>query len=102
MKIKINDNVKVLSGKEAGKTGRVVQVFPAEKKLVVEGLNIITKHLRAPRRGEPGRIIELSGPIFQSKVMLVCPKCGKPTRVGAKLEGSIKKRQCRKCQEVIE
>ena len=102
MKIKTNDTVKVLSGKDKGKTGKVIQVFPVERKIVVENLNKIKKHLRSGKKGEKGQIIELASPLAVSKVMLVCTKCGKPTRVGYKLDGDKKKRVCGKCHEFID
>jgi large subunit ribosomal protein L24 len=101
MKLKTNDNVTVISGKDKGKTGKVIQVFKAEDKIVVEGVNKIKKHIRSRKQGEKGQVIELSGPMATSKVMLVCPRCGKPTRVGAKIDGDKKFRVCAKCHEVI-
>jgi len=102
MKIKNNDQVKVVSGKERGKSGKVIQVFPLGKKVVVEGLHIIKKHVRAKKQGEKGQRIELAGPVDASKVMLICPKCGKAVRVGYKMDGKEKKRICRKCKEIID
>ena len=101
MHIKTGDKVKVLSGKNRGKTGKVIQVFKAEGKVVVENINKIKKHIRSRKQGEKGQVIELSGPLTVSKVMLVCPRCGKPTRVGAKIDGDKKFRVCVKCHEVI-
>lgn len=102
MKIKTNDTVQLLSGKEAGKTGKVVQVFPKENKIVVEGLHIMKKHVRARGEGQKGQVLELSSPIAVGKVMLVCSKCGKPTRVGFKVEANEKKRVCKKCDQIID
>ncbi len=102
MKIKTNDTVKVLSGKDAGKTGKVIQVFPREEKLVVEGVHIMKKNMKANKKGEKGQKIELAGPLHMSKVALVCPKCNTTTRVGFKMEGTDKKRVCRKCKELID
>ena len=102
MKIKVNDQVKIISGKDRAKTGKVIQVFPTDKKVVVEGANIMKKHLRARKAGEKGQLIELAAPIQISNVQLVCPKCGRLARVGYKLEAGAKKRLCRKCKEVIE
>lgn len=102
MKIKTNDNVKVLSGKDAGKTGKVIQVFPKEEKVVVEGVHIMKKNMKPNKKGEKGQKIELAGPVHMSKVALVCPKCNTATRVGYKTEGSDKKRVCRKCKELID
>ncbi|HLC70160.1 MAG TPA: 50S ribosomal protein L24 [Patescibacteria group bacterium] len=102
MKIKTNDQVKIIQGKDRGKTGKVIQVFRADNKVVVEGMNKIKKHLRARKQGEKGQTIELSAPITGSNVMLVCTKCQAPTRVGYKFEGDKKMRVCRKCKEVID
>lgn len=107
MKIKTGDKVKILSGKDKGKTGKVIQVLFNERKaghyVVVEGVNILKKHLRAGgRRGEKGQIIELPAPLHMSNVMLIDPKSDKPTRVGYKLEGNEKKRIARISGEFID
>ena len=101
MKIKVNDKVKILSGKDKGKTGKVIQVFAEEGKVVVEGVNQIKKHLKAKSQKEKGQVIELSGPISLGNVMLVCPKCEKSIRVGYKLEAGKKNRYCRECGQTI-
>lgn len=106
MKIKTGDNVKVLSGKDKGKTGKVSQVLhdkaTGKAKLVVEGMGIFKKHLRPRTRTEKGQVLELSGPIDVSNVMLIDGKSGKPTRVGFKIEGSSKKRIAKKSREFID
>ncbi|MFA6106001.1 MAG: 50S ribosomal protein L24 [Patescibacteria group bacterium] len=102
MKIKTNDKVKILSGKDKGKIGKVIQVFPTEGKLVVEGMNIIKKHLRSRSKTEKGQVLELSAPFSVSKAMLVCSKCEKTVRVGYKTEGGKKFRYCRKCSQPID
>lgn len=102
MKIKVNDNVKILSGKDRGKTGKVVQVFKKEGRVVVEGVNTMKKHLRTRKQGEKGQIIELAAPLDISNVGLVCPKCTKTIRVGYKVEGEKKVRWCRKCKLLID
>lgn len=102
MKIKVNDKVRVLSGKNRGKEGKVIQVFPVAGKVVIEGVNIMKKHLRTRKAGEKGQVIELAAPLFASKVTLICPKCGKTSRVGYKIEAGNKKRICRACKEFIE
>jgi len=84
MKIRTGDMVKVIAGKDKGKTGKVTQAFPALNRVVVEGLNIAVKHLKG-RNNQPGQRIEFPSPINVSKVMLIDPKSGKPTRVGAKI-----------------
>lgn len=102
MKIKVNDKVRVSSGKNRSKEGKVIQVFPEGGKIVVEGVNVMKKHLRTRKQGEKGQVIELAAPLFASKVMLICPKCGKSARVGYKLEAGNKKRICRACKELID
>lgn len=102
MKIKMNDQVKISAGKDKLKSGKVIQVFPEEGKIVVEGLNMLKKNMRARRESEKGQVIELAAPISMSKVMLICPKCQKVTRVGYKMDGATKKRVCRKCKEFID
>jgi len=102
MKIKTGDKVTIILGKDRGKSGKIIQVFSKENKVVVEGLNKIKKHLRTNRRGEKGQIIELSAPISASNVMLVCPKCTKESRTGYKIEGKTKQRICKKCKEIID
>ncbi|OGH84322.1 MAG: 50S ribosomal protein L24 [Candidatus Magasanikbacteria bacterium RIFOXYA2_FULL_44_8] len=102
MKIKTNDRVKILSGKDKGKEGKVIQVFPVREKLVVEGVNIMKKHLRTRKQGDKGQMIELAAPLAASKAQLLCPKCNRPARVGYKIEAGVKKRVCQKCKEVID
>ncbi len=102
MKIKTNDQVKILTGKDRGKTAKVIQVFPADDRVVAEGVNQIKKHLRARSRTEKGQVIALSAPLHISNVALVCPKCSRPIRIGFKIEGDKKMRVCRKCKAVID
>ncbi len=86
MKIKKGDNVVVLSGKDRGKQGKVQMVIPADRKVVVEGINIVTCHVKPRRQGETGGIIKREAALYASKVQVVCPKCNKATRVGHKVE----------------
>ena len=97
MNIKKNDKVVVLSGKDKGKQGKVLTAMPAEKKVVVEGVNVATCHVKPRKQGEEGGIVRREIPMYVSKVMLVCPKCGKPTRVASKVEDGKKVRVCKKC-----
>jgi large subunit ribosomal protein L24 len=105
MKIKKGDKIKMLSGKDKGKTGKVLQVVKAEKRASVEGLNLLIKHLRPRREGEKGQKVEFPALVSMSKLILVCPKCQKETRVEYKLvntdKGNKKYRQCKKCQETF-
>ena len=95
--VKTGDNVMVISGKDAGKTGKVLAVSPAEGKVIVEGLNMVTKHVKPRRQGEQGGIVKAEGAMYASKVMPVCPKCNKPTRVGHAVVDGKKVRVCKKC-----
>jgi large subunit ribosomal protein L24 len=102
MKIKSGDKVEIVLGKDRGKSGKVIQVFLKEAKVVVEGLNKIKKHMRTNKKGEKGQVIELAAPINSSNVMLICPKCTKKARVGYKIDGKKKERFCKKCNEIID
>ena len=102
--IRKNDNVVVTTGKDRGKRGRVLRVVPDKNRLVVEGVNMIKRHTKAnPQRQIKGGLVEREAPLHASNVQLVCPECGKPTRLGRKLLGDGRKvRICRKCQEVVD
>lgn len=95
MKIKRDDKVIVLSGKDKGKSGKVIAADPKADKVIVEGVNVATKHQKAQKKGQDGGIIKIETPIYVSKVQLVCPKCGKPTRVGYKFVDGKKVRYCK-------
>ena len=97
MKIRKDDKVVVLSGRDKGKEGKVLRVDPQAGKVVVEGVLMATKHRKARKQGEESAIIKMETPIYASKVMLVCPKCGKPTRVGHAVVDGKKVRACKKC-----
>ena len=97
MNIKKDDKVIVLSGKDKGKQGKILIADPKAEKVVVEGVNVATKHQKPRKQGEDGGIIKVETPIYASKVQLVCPKCGKATRVAHKIEGDKKVRVCKKC-----
>ncbi|MBR0352519.1 MAG: 50S ribosomal protein L24 [Oscillospiraceae bacterium] len=97
MKIKKDDKVVVLAGKDKGKQGKVLIADPKGGKVVVEGVNVATKHQKPQGQNREGGIIKIETPIYVSKVQLVCPKCGKETRVGYKLADGKKVRVCKKC-----
>ena len=101
MKIKKGDLVKMLAGKDGGKTGKVLNVLPENGKVVVEGLNLIKKHKRPRREGEKGQRVETPRAVSISNAMLICPKCGKVTRVGYEIKNDIKSRVCKKCKQII-
>ncbi len=94
--VKTGDTVVVLSGKEKGKKGKILQVSPKERKVIIEGVNMCTKHVKPRRQGEAGGIVKAEAAMYACKVMPVCPKCGKPTRIGHKiLEDGSKVRVCK-------
>jgi len=97
MKIHKDDQVLIISGKERGRKGKVLKVYPSRRKLTIEGLNIRKKHIRPRRSGEKGQIVQLPGPIDISNVKLICKSCGRPTRVRYKVAKERKYRICKKC-----
>ncbi len=101
MKIKKGDTVLIILGKDRGKKAKVLDVFPKEKRLVAEGVNLRKKHVRPKRSGEKGQIVQLPGSIDISNVKLICSKCGKATKVGYKLSEKNKFRICRKCGQQV-
>ena len=97
MNIRKDDKVIVISGKDKGKQGKVLVAEPKAGKLIVEGVNVASKHQKPRKQGEEGGIIKMETPIYACKVMVVCPKCGKPTRVAHKIADGKKTRVCKKC-----
>ena len=97
MNVKKGDTVIVLSGKDKGKQGKVLGTVPSEAKVVVEGINMVTCHIKPRKQNETSGIIKREIPIRADKVQLVCPKCGKGTRVGYKFVDGKKIRVCKKC-----
>ena len=97
MKIKKGDTVVVLSGKDKGKQGKVLGTVPGSLKVVVEGINMVTCHVKPRKQGEQGGIVKAEGAMYASKVMPICPKCGKGTRVAHKITDGKKVRVCKKC-----
>jgi len=105
-KIIKGDKVLVIAGKDRNKTGKVIKVIPADRALLVEGVNLAKKHQRPKKQGQQGQIITLPRPIDESNAMLVCPKCGKATRVGSNVVGEGKDaakrvRTCKRCKAEI-
>lgn len=102
MHIKKNDTVFVNAGKDKGKQAKVLSVFPAKSRALVEGINYIKKHARKTNQNQQGGIIQTENPIHISNLSLVCPKCAKPVRVGfTKMADGTKARVCKKCGEII-
>ena len=101
-KIKVGDTVRIIAGKDKGREGKVLRIDHKEGRLVVQGVNMITKHVKPKRQGEAGGRIEQEGTIDASNVMLVCPKCGKATRVAHQIVDGKKVRVCKKCGKVMD
>jgi len=101
MKLKKGDNVKVVIGKDKGKTGKIDKVFPKENKVLVSGVNLYKRHMKARSQSQPSEIITLVKPLPVANVVLVCPKCHKDTRIGYKIEKNEKSRICVKCKSKI-
>ena len=102
--VKTGDNVMIISGKDKGKKGKVLEVSPKEGKVIVEGLNVVTKHVKPRAMGQQGGIVKAEAPLYACKVMPICPKCGKPTRLAHKiLNDGSKERLCKnpKCGETF-
>ena len=102
MKIRKNDTVLVIRGKDRGKKGKVRFVYPVEERVLVDGVNMIKRHSKARAKVRQAGIIELEAPVHISKVMLVCNKCTQPTRVGFRFLEGGKVRVCSSCHEVID
>lgn len=102
MRIKKGDTVKVLAGKDAGRQGRVLKVDSGSSRVVVEGINMYKKNMKGDGQKKKSAIIDITKPLAISNVMLVCPSCGKPSRVGYLEKGGKKSRVCKKCGERID
>ena len=103
MKIKKDDNIMVVAGKDKGKKGKVRFAHPEKNRVIIEGINFIKKHSKARGAAKQAGIIDLEAPVHVSNIMLVCNKCGKPCRIGyKKLEDGRRVRVCRVCNEVID
>jgi len=99
--VKTGDEVMVISGRDKGRKGKVMAVSPKEGKVIVEKLNMVSKHVKPRKAGEKGGIIKAESAIYACKVQIVCPKCKKPSRVGHKIDGAEKIRVCKKCGETL-
>ena len=102
--VRRNDNVIVITGKDRGKRGRVLKVLPETNRLVVEGVNMIKRHMKPnPNRNVQGGVVSREAALHASNVQIVCPECGKPTRIGRRILGDGRKvRICRKCEGVVD
>ncbi len=107
MRVKKGDNVLIIAGKDKGRTGKIMRALPKESGVLIGGVNLKKKHVRPKRQGEKGQIVEIPARIDVSNIKIICPKCGKATRLGYKIEnpsagsGQVKKRICKKCGQEI-
>ena len=101
MKIKKGDQVKILSGKDRGRSGKVLVSYPREGKITVEGVNMLTRHRKSRKQGQKGEKVRVSVPVDASNVLLICGSCKKPTRIGFQVTESGKVRVCKKCASQI-
>ncbi|MEK7162834.1 MAG: 50S ribosomal protein L24 [Patescibacteria group bacterium] len=97
MKIKKNDTIKIIAGKDRGKSGKVLKVFLEKNKILIEGLNLYKKHVRPKKQGEKGQLVSVPRPINISNVMLICSSCGKTSRISYRFDVEKKIRICKKC-----
>ena len=100
--IKSGDTVQVISGNSKGSVGKVLAASPKEKKVIVEKVNMVTKHVKPKNQQQQGEIVKAEGALYACKVLLYCPKCKQGVRTGVKLDGEKKVRVCKKCGAVIE
>jgi large subunit ribosomal protein L24 len=101
MKLKKGDNVLIIAGKDKGRTAKIMKAFPKAGGVLVEGINLKKKHVRPKREGEKGQVVNVPSVINVSNVQMICPKCGKATRIGYKIEKDNKQRICKKCNQDI-
>lgn len=102
LRIKTGDTVRVLRGRDRGKKGKILAVFPKKARVLVEGVSMVFRHVRPKRGGEKGQRVQVASPMPVSRVQLVCPQCKKGTRVGVRWEGDKRLRVCKQCGSVIE
>jgi len=101
MNLHKGDNVRILAGKDRGKTGTILRAIPEDGKIIIDGLNTFKKRSRPKKQGEKGQTVLVPRAMPAGKVMLICTSCKEPTRVGSRLEGAKKVRYCKKCKATI-
>lgn len=101
MKIKKGDTIVVISGKDRGRTGKVLRSLPAISRIVVEGMNMKNKHVKPKRREEKGQMVKIAAPMDVSNAKFLCPRCGKASRIGYTIEKGRKYRICKKCKSEV-
>ncbi len=102
MSVRKDDRVKVIAGKDKGREGKVLRVFPQKERVIVKHVNIVKKHQRPTNKRPQGGILEIEAPVHVSNVMLICPSCSQPTRVGRTREDGVRVRTCKKCGNQID
>jgi len=101
MKLKKGDKIVVIAGKDKGKKGKVDRVYAKQNTVMIPTINMYKRHIKKSEQSPQGGIVDLPRPLNAAKVMLICPKCGKPTRTGKKVEGNKHFRICKKCQSAL-
>jgi len=101
MKIKKGDQVLIISGKDKGRKGKVIESIPKQARIIIENINLRKKHVKPKKSGEKGQIVELPSPLNVSNVKIICPKCAKAVKISYKIEGKKKYRVCKKCNQAI-
>lgn len=101
MKIKKNDQVLIISGDDKGKKGKVLKVSPSAERVLVEGVNLVKKHIKPKKSGQKGQVVKTPNFFPASKAKVICPKCGKGSRIGFEITGTEKNRVCKNCKEKI-
>jgi len=101
MKLKKGDSVLIISGKDKGRTAKILKSLVKERKILVEGMNLKKKHVKPKKEGEKGQVISVATPLPASNAKFLCPKCGKATRVGYAITGDKKFRICKKCKSEV-
>ncbi len=101
MKLKKGDTVLIISGKDKGRTAKILKSLVKEGKILVEGINLKKKHIKPKKEGEKGQVLSIAAPLDASDVKFICPKCGKATRLGYRINNDKKNRICKKCQSEV-
>lgn len=101
MKLKKGDNIKVIRGKDKGKTGKIEKALPKENKVLVANVNLFKRHMKARSQSQPSEIVTLTKPIAAASVAFICPKCKKQSRIGYKIEKGVKSRTCTNCKSEV-
>lgn len=101
MKIHKGDTIRIITGKDKGKTGKILKTFPKKNRILIEGLNLYKKHVKPKKQGEKGQVVLVPRPVDISNVAIICPACNKNAKVGNRLESGSKARYCKRCKAKI-